>query len=178
MTGVGACPIIGEGYAPKAGRMAPEGPGGRKPGTRAGVEGAPPGDTAVCVDVEVDAEAETEDEGAGFGGAGDGVGTCWNARVTSCSDIRGCGAAGALAIVGGGVSPSSDLTSCSVKLTTGMSMSAIPLSELTAGTSDFSGGCCHKSLRCSGSGARTGDSLTEKFFGQVDDGGVSGAWSD
>lgn len=56
--------------------------------------------------------AEDEDEG---------VGTCWNARVTSCSDIRD----GPWDVVGGGVSPSSDLTSCKVNGTEVRS-SAIP----------------------------------------------------
>ena len=37
----------------------------------------------------------------------DDLGTCWNALVTSCKDMRD----GAADIEGGGVSPSSDLTS-------------------------------------------------------------------
>ena len=56
----------------------------------------------------------------------DGEGTCWNARVTSYEDILVHGPE----LDGGGVSPSSDLTSCSVKGTPVRS-SAMPLSELT-----------------------------------------------
>ena len=90
----------------------------------------------------------------------DDDGTCWNARVTSCRDIRD----GAAAVVGGGVSPSSDFTSCRVNGSPVRS-SAMPSSELTACTLALSEACDHTALRCSGSGARAGESLTGKPIG-------------
>jgi hypothetical protein len=89
--------------------------------------------------------AELEDDG----------GTCWNARVTSCSDIR----EGAVEPVGGGVSPSSDFTSCSVN-GNAVKSSAMPSKELTACTLALSEACDQTALRCSGSGARAGESFT------------------
>lgn len=86
----------------------------------------------------------------------DGVGTCWNARVTSCNDIRD----GPWDVVGGGVSPSSDLTSCSVNGTEVRS-SAIPWREFTAGSSAFEDVCDQRSLRCSGSGGLAGESFMD-----------------
>ena len=94
-----------------------------------------------------------------------GDGTCWNERVTSCKDIRdGPLEVGGLEAVGGGVSPSSDFTSCRVNGTEGRS-SAIPFSELTAGTSAFEDVCAQRSFKCSGSGARAEESLIEKEAG-------------
>lgn len=78
-------------------------------------------------------------------------GTCWKARVTSESDIR----EGA---VGGGVSPSSDFTSCRVNGTV-VKSSAIPSRELTDGISSLFSDFDHTIFRCSGSGARTVVSL-------------------
>lgn len=60
----------------------------------------------------------------------DDVGTCWNARVTSWSDILDGTFA---ADVGGGVSPSSDLTSCNVN-GRAVRSSAMPSREFTACT--------------------------------------------
>ena len=71
--------------------------------------------------------------------------------MTSESDIR----EGA---VGGGVSPSSDLTSWRLNGTFVRS-SAIPSNELTEGSGSFAPDFDHKILRCSGSGAREGDSF-------------------
>ena len=65
---------------------------------------------------------------------GDEEGTCWKARVTSCSDIR----EGTVDVDGGGVSPSSDLTSCNVN-GIAVKSSAIPSREFTAGSLDLSG---------------------------------------
>lgn len=79
------------------------------------------------------------------------VGTCWNARVTSESDIR----EGA---VGGGVSPPSDLTSWRLNGTFVRS-SAMPFSEFTDGNGSSPPDFDQTILRCSGSGAREGDSF-------------------
>lgn len=90
-------------------------------------------------------------------------GTCWNARVTSCKDIlEGTGTVGLLD--GGGVSPSSDFTSCSVNGKP-VKSSAMPSSELTTWPLLFPEGCDHTALRCSGSGARAGESL--KLLGDL-----------
>jgi hypothetical protein len=85
-------------------------------------------------------------------------GTCWNARVTSWSDILDGTFA---AEVGGGVSPSSDLTSCSVN-GRAVRSSAMPSREFTACTKALSEGCDHTAFRCSGSGALAGDSFAEE----------------
>lgn len=61
------------------------------------------------------------------------VGTFWKAFVTSWRDMRDV--AGGRA--GGGVSPSSDLTSC---IENGIRSSAIPSSELTGFKSDLFAG--------------------------------------
>ena len=93
-----------------------------------------------------------EDTEGGSGGAGRLLaGTCWKARVTSESDIR----EGA---VGGGVSPPSDLTSWRLNGTFVRS-SAMPFNELTEGKGSFVSDFDHTILRCSGSGAREGDSF-------------------
>lgn len=63
---------------------------------------------------------------------------------------------------GGGVSPSSDLTSCNVN-GRAVKSSAIPSSELTACNPALSEVCDHTALRCSGSGPRAGDSLTGRL---------------
>lgn len=72
--------------------------------------------------------------------------------MTSESDIR----EGA---VGGGVSPSSDLTSWRLN-DTFVRSSAMPSNELTEGNGSFAPDFDHTILRCSGSGAREGDSFT------------------
>lgn len=88
----------------------------------------------------------------------DEVGTCWNARVTSWSDILD----GTFATeVGGGVSPSSDLTSCNVN-GRAVRSSAMPSREFTACTRVLSEGCDHTAFRCSGSGALAGDSFADE----------------
>ena len=92
----------------------------------------------------------TEDDSGGTGRLL--AGTCWNARVTSERDIRE-------GPVGGGVSPSSDLTSWRLNGTFVRS-SAMPSSELTEGNGSFDPDFDHTILRCSGSGAREGDSFT------------------
>ena len=92
---------------------------------------------------------DTEDDSGGTGRLL--AGTCWNARVTSDSDIR----EGA---IGGGVSPSSDLTSWRLNGTFVRS-SAMPSNELTEGSGSFAPDFDHNILRCSGSGAREGDSF-------------------
>ena len=92
---------------------------------------------------------DTEDDNGGTGRLL--AGTCWNARVTSESDIR----EGA---VGGGVSPSSDFTSWRLNGTFVRS-SAMPSNELTEGNGSFVPDLDHTILRCSGSGAREGDSF-------------------
>jgi hypothetical protein len=89
------------------------------------------------------------DKGGRMGGDDDG--TCWNALVTSCKDMR----EGA---VGGGVSPSSDLTSWIVNGTDERS-SAIPSRELTAGTPGLSDVCDHTAFKSSGSGTLEGESF-------------------
>lgn len=91
----------------------------------------------------------TEDDSGGTGRLL--AGTCWNARVTSESDIRD-------GAVGGGVSPSSDFTSWRLNGTFVRS-SAMPSSELTEGDGSFTSDFDHTILRCSGSGAREGDSF-------------------
>jgi hypothetical protein len=91
--------------------------------------------------------------------------------VTSCKDIRE--GPGPFELVGGGVSPSSDLTSCNMNDTDGKS-SAIPSREFTPGTLAFSDVCDHNSLSCSGSGFRTGESFTRPFVQPVEVGGVNG----
>lgn len=88
----------------------------------------------------------------------DEVGTCWNARVTSWSDILDGTFA---AEVGGGVSPSSDLTSCNVN-GRAVRSSAMPSREFTACTRALSEGCDQTAFRCSGSGALAGDSLADE----------------
>lgn len=88
----------------------------------------------------------------------DDVGTCWNARVTSWSDILDGTFA---ADVGGGVSPSSDLTSCNVN-GRAVRSSAMPSREFTACTKALSEGCDQTAFRCSGSGALAGDSLADE----------------
>jgi hypothetical protein len=88
----------------------------------------------------------------------DDVGTCWNARVTSWSDILDGTFA---ADVGGGVSPSSDLTSCNVN-GRAVRSSAMPSREFTACTRALSEGCDQTAFRCSGSGALAGDSLADE----------------
>ena len=104
--------------------------------------------------------------GAGRDGAvdeDDDAGTCWKARVTSYADIldHGPGAAG------GGVAPSSDLTSCIEKGTVVRS-SAIPFNEFTGWFCALSNGDDHTAFRCSGSGALEGDSLSLNAFGDFD----------
>ena len=91
--------------------------------------------------------------------------------MTSCSDIRE--GPGPFELVGGGVSPSSDLTSCNMNGTDGKS-SAIPSREFTPGTSAFSDVCDHNNLSCSGSGCRIGESLMRPFVQLVELGGVKG----
>jgi hypothetical protein len=82
-------------------------------------------------------------------------GTCWNARVTSWMDIRE-GAPDP-----GGVPPSSDLTSCSVKGIPVRS-SLMLFRELDAGMSLFAETCDHTALRYSGSGC-----VADVFVGEV-----------
>lgn len=88
----------------------------------------------------------------------DEEGTCWKARVTSWRDMR----EDAIVVVGGGVPPSSDLTSCKVN---GMAVksSAIPSREFTACNPALLEVCDHTAFRCSGSGPRNGESFTEMF---------------
>ena len=140
--GLGEWLIIGDGYVAYEGRMLGVGGGSEywKLGCRAT---GPPAD---------DGESGVDRWGAVFG-VDDG--TCWNARVTSCRDIRD----GAAELVGGGVSPSSDFTSCSVNGSPVRS-SAMPSRELTGCTGSLSEACDQTALRCSGSGARAGESLT------------------
>lgn len=88
----------------------------------------------------------------------DEVGTCWNARVTSWSDILDGTFA---AEVGGGVSPSSDLTSCNVN-GRAVRSSAMPSREFIACTRALSEGCDQTAFKCSGSGALAGDSLADE----------------
>ena len=64
-------------------------------------------------------------------------------------------------LTGGGVPPSSDLTSCIVNGTAARS-SEIPSSELTLGFRSDVDGCDHTALRCSGSGARAAISFAER----------------
>jgi hypothetical protein len=96
----------------------------------------------------------------------DDDGTCWKARVTSCNDIRDA----AIEVDGGGVcpraSPSSDLTSCKVN-GKAVRSSAMPSSEFTAGSLALSEAWDQTALRCSGSGARAGDSLIGKLNGAL-----------
>lgn len=92
-------------------------------------------------------------------------GTCWKARVTSYADILAHGPEPE----GGGVSPPSDLTSCSEKGTPVRS-SAMPLSELMGCMCALSGVCDHTAFKCSGSGARAGDSLIAITLGEFDHG--------
>lgn len=87
------------------------------------------------------------------------VGTVWKARVTSWMDIL----EGALGKDGGGVSPSSDLTSCKVK-GNAVKSSAIPSSELTGCSPALLEVCDQTAFRCSGSGARAGDSFALKLI--------------
>ena len=98
----------------------------------------------------------TEAEGTMGGGRwvmlDEGVGTCWNARVTSEEDILVQGPE----LEGGGVAPSSDLTSCKENGTPVRS-SAISFNELTGCICALSGVCDQTAFRCSGSGARAGD---------------------
>ena len=77
----------------------------------------------------------------------EGVGTCWNARVTSYEDILDKPGPD-----GGGVPPSSDLTSWIVN-GTAVRSSAMPLRELTEGKAALSEAWDQTALRCSGSGA-------------------------
>lgn len=122
------------------------------------------GGGSVKLGARASAGCDVDDEAPDDGGCmtleedeDEGVGTCWKARVTSCSDIRD----GPWDVVGGGVSPSSDLTSCRVNGTEVRS-SAIPWREFTAGNSAFVEVCDQRSLRCSGSGGRAGESFMEK----------------
>ena len=85
------------------------------------------------------------------------AGTCWNARVTSESDIRE-------GTVGGGVSPSSDLTSWRLNGTFVRS-SAMPFNEFTDGNGSSPPDLDHTILRCSGSGAREDDSFARYVRG-------------
>ena len=91
----------------------------------------------------------------------DETGTCWNALVTSWRDIRD-GAEGS----GGGVAPSSDLTSCNEKGIDDKS-SAIPSKEFVALIPDLVLPCDHKALSFSGSGLREGDPLEKSESGLV-----------
>lgn len=84
-------------------------------------------------------------------------GTCWNARVTSWSDMR----EDAIEVVGGGVPPSSDFTSCKVN-GIAVKSSAIPSRELTACNPALFEVCDHTAFKCSGSGPRRG-SFTDMF---------------
>lgn len=88
------------------------------------------------------------------------VGTCWKALVTSWIDIF----EGIAELVGGGVSPPSDLTSWIVN-GRAVRSSAIPSSEFTAGIGSLSAACDHTAFKCSGSGALAGESLGVKFSG-------------
>ena len=63
---------------------------------------------------------------------------------------------------GGGVAPSSDLTSCIEKGTPERS-SAIPFREFTGWICALSEGCDQSALRCSGSGALEGISFANAF---------------
>ena len=90
----------------------------------------------------------------------DDEGTCWNARVTSCIDILD----GGPEPDGGGVSPSSDFTSCNVN-GTAVKSSAMPSREFTAGKAPWADVCDHTAFKCSGSGALAGDSLLANAFG-------------
>ena len=136
--------------------------------------------TACACGGNAECRTDPEVEGCTAGDCGDalrvvepagGGGTCWNARVTSCKDIRE--GPEPFDTVGGGVSPSSDLTSGNMNGTDGKS-SVIPSSEFTPGTSAFSDVCDHNNLSCSGSGCRTGDSFTKLFVQLVELGGVNG----
>lgn len=99
-----------------------------------------------------------EDADDESGGAGRLLaGTCWNARVTSESDIRE-------GTVGGGVSPPSDLTSWRLNGTFVRS-SAMPFNEFTEGSGSSPPDLDHTILRCSGSGAREGDSFARYVRG-------------
>lgn len=70
---------------------------------------------------------------------------------------------GPLGRLGGGVSPSSDLTSWIVK-GSAVRSSAMPSRELTGRSPALFGGCDQTALRCSGSGARAGESLSGRFM--------------
>lgn len=76
-------------------------------------------------------------------------GTSWKLRATSCWDILDGGFE-----FGGGVSPSSDLTSGTTK-GTGTRSSPIFSNELIDGASLALGSCDHKAFRCSGLGLMT-----------------------
>lgn len=86
------------------------------------------------------------------------VGTCWKALVTSWIDIL----EGAEGKEGEGVVPSLDFTSGSTK-GSGVRSSAIPFNEFTGLASVLLDGWDHTALRCSGSGARDGDSFIGKL---------------
>lgn len=79
--------------------------------------------------------------------------------MTSWRDIRD----GAEGIEGGGVSPSSDLTSCKVK-GKAVKSSAIPSSEFTVCNPALLEVCDHTAFKCSGSGPRAGLSLRERLM--------------
>lgn len=86
-------------------------------------------------------------------------GTCWNVRLTSEADMR-------KGAVGGGVSPSSDLTSWRLNGTFVRS-SAMAFSEFTEGDGSSPPDFDHTILRCSGSGAREGDSFALNVRGDL-----------
>lgn len=83
------------------------------------------------------------------------TGTCWKARVTSCRDIREGPEVG-----GWDVNPSSTFISGGVK---GTGSSMIPSNEFIVRRPTLSGFCDQTAFKCSGSGRRTGDSLTGRF---------------
>lgn len=97
--------------------------------------------------------------------AGDDVGTCWKALVTSWMDIRD----GAEGKEGEGVVPSPDFTSGNTK-GKGVRSSAMPSNELTVFMSLLLGGWDQTAFKCSGSGARDGESLTGKVSVDLDHG--------
>ena len=91
------------------------------------------------------------------------VGTCWNARVTSYEDILNKPGPD-----GGGVPPSSDLTSWMVN-GTAVRSSAIPSREFTEGKAALSDAWDQTAFRCSGSGTPLeGESLRGKALGDFD----------
>ena len=123
---------------------------------------------------------------AGRSGCGDddddeGVGTCWNARCASATDMRVMEVALCVEddIVAGGVSPSSDFISCIVK-DRGVGSSAMPCSEFPDGLPSLSNVCDQTCFKCSGSGAcLDGELIIGKLSGDwpqaADNTGVFGA---